>query len=96
VDIQVQGPVGPAWTDFVGVLPLARADGVDVDAWLRRSPLSRDAHPDDVDTWLAAAMPAHSSTGSPPGAAGSEARSRASGKGQVGQRTVRGRSWKAA
>lgn len=44
---------GPAWTDFVGVLPLARSDGVDVDAWLRRSPLTRDIADADVDSWLA-------------------------------------------
>lgn len=40
-----------AWTDFVGVLPLARADGVDADAWLRRSPLTVPA--DDIDAFLA-------------------------------------------
>ena len=48
-----------AWTDFVGVLPLARADGVDVDAWVRRSPLTRDVPADDIDaflTWVAAYM----------------------------------------
>jgi hypothetical protein len=44
---------GPAWIDFVGVLPLARAEGVDVDAWLRRSPLTRGVDRDDVDSWLA-------------------------------------------
>lgn len=45
---------GAAWIDFVGLLPLARADGVDVDAWLRRSPLTRDVDPEAVDAWLAA------------------------------------------
>jgi thiamine kinase-like enzyme len=45
--------VGPAWTDFVGVLPLARADGVDVDAWVRRSPLTRHVEPEQIDSWLA-------------------------------------------
>lgn len=45
--------LGPSWVDFVGVLPLARADGVDVEGWLRRSPLTRDVDPGDVDTWLA-------------------------------------------
>ena len=45
--------VGAAWTDFVGLLPLARQDGVDVDAWLDRSPLTRDVDPWRVDTWLA-------------------------------------------
>ncbi len=44
---------GPAWVDFVALLPLARADGVDADAWVRRSPLTRDADPQHVDSWLA-------------------------------------------
>jgi hypothetical protein len=45
---------GAAWTDFVGLLPLARLDGVDVDAWLARSPLTRDVDQESVDAWLAA------------------------------------------
>jgi hypothetical protein len=45
--------VGPIWADFVGVLPLARADGVDADAWLGRSPLIRDADQEHLDVWLA-------------------------------------------
>ncbi|MEO7746648.1 MAG: phosphotransferase [Actinomycetota bacterium] len=45
--------VAADWTDFVAVLPLARADGVDADAWVRRSPLCRDVAPDAVDAWLA-------------------------------------------
>lgn len=45
--------VAAAWTDFVAVLPLARADGVDADAWVARSPLCRDVDPDAVDAWLA-------------------------------------------
>ncbi|WP_426566438.1 aminoglycoside phosphotransferase [Angustibacter sp. McL0619] len=45
---------GAAWTDFVGLLPLARLDGVDVDVWLRRSPLTRDVAAESVDAWLAA------------------------------------------
>ncbi|HET8616328.1 MAG TPA: hypothetical protein VFL94_12445 [Actinomycetales bacterium] len=44
---------GPVWTDFVGVLPLARADGVDADAWLSRSPLTRSVDPDSIDAFLA-------------------------------------------
>ncbi|HYY12658.1 MAG TPA: phosphotransferase [Kineosporiaceae bacterium] len=44
---------GPAWLDVVGLLPVARADGVDVGAWVRRSPLLRDADPEHVDVWLA-------------------------------------------
>ncbi len=43
---------GAGWVDFVGLLPLARADGVDVDAWVARSPLTRDVAPDAVDAWL--------------------------------------------
>lgn len=42
-----------AWVDLVGLLPLARADGVDVDAVMSASPLTRDADPDAVDAYLA-------------------------------------------
>jgi hypothetical protein len=44
---------GPSWTDFVGVLPLARADGLDADGWIRRSPLTRDVDPESIDAFLA-------------------------------------------
>ena len=44
---------GPAWTDFVGVLPLARADGVDVDRWLELSPLTQDVEAEAIDAFLA-------------------------------------------
>lgn len=44
---------GPAWSDLVGVLPLARADGVDVGALVRSSPLTSSVPPDEVDAWLA-------------------------------------------
>jgi hypothetical protein len=44
---------GPQWVDLVGVLPLARVDGVDVDAWIARSPLTRSVDPDAVDAFLA-------------------------------------------
>ena len=44
---------GAPWTDFVGVLAPARADGVDVDAWVPRSPLTRDVPADDIDAFLA-------------------------------------------
>jgi hypothetical protein len=43
---------GAGWVDFVGLLPLARADGLDVDAWLTRSPLTRDVDPEAIDAWL--------------------------------------------
>ena len=45
--------LGPPWLDLAGLLPAARADGVDADAWVRRSPLLRDVDPVDVDVWLA-------------------------------------------
>lgn len=45
--------IGAGWTDFVGVLPLARADGLDADAWLARSPLTRHVEDDHLDCWLA-------------------------------------------
>ncbi|GAA4359148.1 hypothetical protein [Angustibacter luteus] len=44
---------GAGWTDFVGLLPLARRDGVDVEAWLTRSALTRDVPPASIDAWLA-------------------------------------------
>lgn len=44
---------GPAWADLMGVLAVARADGVDAEAWLARSPLTRDADPQVVDAFLA-------------------------------------------
>lgn len=44
---------GAPWTDFVGVLPLARADGVDAEGWLRRSPLTREVEAERIDAWLA-------------------------------------------
>lgn len=44
---------GAAWVDFVGLLPLAHADGLDADAWLRSSPLTREVDPDAVDSFLA-------------------------------------------
>jgi hypothetical protein len=45
---------GPVWFDLVGLLPPARADGVDVDALVARSPLTAGADPDAVDAFLAA------------------------------------------
>jgi thiamine kinase-like enzyme len=44
---------GPSWFDFVGVLPLARADGLDADGWISRSPLTRDVDPESIDAFLA-------------------------------------------
>lgn len=44
---------GPGWTDWVAVLATARPDGHDAQAWVRRSPLTRDADPEAVDAWLA-------------------------------------------
>lgn len=45
--------LGPAWADLVGLLPLARADGVDVDAVVVASPLTRDVDPARIDAFLA-------------------------------------------
>jgi hypothetical protein len=42
-----------SWVDVVGLLPVARADGVDADAWVARSPLTRRADPDAIDAYLA-------------------------------------------
>ena len=42
-----------AWVDWVGLLPLMAAQGVDTDALLRSSPLTRDADPESVDAYLA-------------------------------------------
>lgn len=44
---------GPAWLDFVGLLPIARWQGLDVDAWVSRSPLVSRADPDAIDALLA-------------------------------------------
>ena len=47
---------GAAWIDWVGLLPYVRADGIDADAWLRRSELSRDVPPAYIDALLAALL----------------------------------------
>ena len=47
---------GPAWTDWTGVLPYARAGGLDVDAWLLRSTLTRDVPPRYIDAFLVALL----------------------------------------
>ena len=44
--------LGPAWVDFVGVLPMAHRQSVDVTPWLRRD-LFAGATADDVDAFLA-------------------------------------------
>ncbi len=44
---------GPAWADWVGLLPYLRHDGLDADALLRASPLSAGVPDDAVDSWLA-------------------------------------------
>lgn len=55
---------GPAWTDWVGVLIYARNGGIDPAPWLAESPLSAEANPHDVDSWLAilAAYMTHNGT----------------------------------
>ncbi|MCZ2402769.1 phosphotransferase [Paenarthrobacter sp. Z7-10] len=45
--------VGPRWADWVLVLAYAWQDGLDADAWLQCSELSRGADPQDIDAWLA-------------------------------------------
>jgi hypothetical protein len=45
--------LGPAWADLVGLLPLAHADGADVDALVARSPLTRGVDPARIDVFLA-------------------------------------------
>ena len=42
-----------AWVDWFGLVPLMAAQGVDVDPLVTRSPLTRDADPDDLDAYLA-------------------------------------------
>ncbi len=44
---------GPAWADWVGLLPYARHDGLDANALLRGSALSVGVPDDVVDSWLA-------------------------------------------
>ena len=44
---------GAAWTDWVAVLPYARAGGLDADAELRRSALTRDVPDRYIDAFLA-------------------------------------------
>jgi hypothetical protein len=42
-----------AWVDWIGLLPLMAAQGVDTDALVASSPLTRDADPDALDAYLA-------------------------------------------
>ena len=44
---------GPAWCDFVGLLPLMAHHGLDVDGMVQRSPLLDDVDPEAVDAFLA-------------------------------------------
>lgn len=44
---------GPAWADWVGLLPYARQGGLDADALLRTSALSAGLPDDAIDSWLA-------------------------------------------
>ncbi|ADB32829.1 aminoglycoside phosphotransferase [Kribbella flavida DSM 17836] len=41
--------LGPAWCDWVGLLPVAQAHGIDTAAAIRRSPLTADVPADDLD-----------------------------------------------
>jgi len=42
-----------AWVDWAGLLPLMAAHGIDTDALVRTSPLTRHADPDDLDAFFA-------------------------------------------
>jgi hypothetical protein len=44
---------GPAWCDFVGLLPLMAHHGLDVDSMVARSPLLDGVDPEAVDAFLA-------------------------------------------
>ncbi len=44
---------GPAWADWVALLPYARQGGLDADSLLRNSALSGGVPDDAVDSWLA-------------------------------------------
>ncbi len=52
VDWNWVGRAAP-WVDWVGLLPLMAAQGVDTDALLRTSSLTRDVDPDDLDAFVA-------------------------------------------
>lgn len=52
VDWNWVGP-GPAWVDWVGLLPLMAWQGVDTAALVATSPLTRDTDPEDIDAFLA-------------------------------------------
>ncbi|MEP6648632.1 MAG: phosphotransferase [Lapillicoccus sp.] len=42
-----------AWVDWIGLLPLMAAQGVDTEALVASSPLTRDADPESVDAYVA-------------------------------------------
>ncbi|NYE94919.1 hypothetical protein FHU41_001140 [Psychromicrobium silvestre] len=44
---------GPLWADWVVMLAYARIGGLDAESWLRRSALSSNADPEQIDSWLA-------------------------------------------
>lgn len=45
--------VAAPWLDWVGLLPLMAAQGIDTDRRLARSPLTRDTDPEAVDAFVA-------------------------------------------
>ncbi|TYC97463.1 phosphotransferase [Arthrobacter echini] len=57
---------GPAWADWVGLLPYARQGGLDADTLLRDSALSGGVPNDAVDSWLAVLAAYMVVTGSSP------------------------------
>ena len=44
---------GPAWADWVALLPYLHHDGLDADAWIGASPLSAGVPAEAIDSWLA-------------------------------------------
>ncbi|MEO7233740.1 MAG: phosphotransferase [Lapillicoccus sp.] len=52
VDWNWVGRAAP-WVDWVGLLPLMAAQGVDTASLVRTSPLTRDVDPDDLDAFVA-------------------------------------------
>lgn len=46
--------LGPAWGDWVGLLPLAHHHGIDTTSAIAKSPLTSDVPPEHLDCWIAA------------------------------------------
>ncbi|MFC0625374.1 phosphotransferase family protein [Kribbella deserti] len=46
--------LGPAWADWVGLLPVAHHHGIDTASTVANSPLTADVPPEHLDCWVAA------------------------------------------